>query len=51
MLAASKDKALADALGLEQSSKVLLFGTEGASDPEIYHQFVWLCAEDVRVAS
>jgi diaminopropionate ammonia-lyase len=51
ILAASKDKALADALGLEPTSKILLFGSEGASDPEIYQQLVGRCAEDVRVAS
>ena len=51
ILAARKDKGLADALGLEPDpSRILLFGTEGASDPEIYQQLVGRCAEDVRVA-
>jgi diaminopropionate ammonia-lyase len=51
ILAARKDKALADALGLKPDTSVLILGTEGASDPEIYQQLVGLCAEDVRVAS
>jgi diaminopropionate ammonia-lyase len=51
VLAAGEDKALADALGLGPASRVLIFGTEGASDPEIYQQLVGRSAEDVRSAS
>ena len=51
MMAARKDDALADALGLQPDSSALIFGTEGASDPEIYQQLVGRCAADVRLAS
>ena len=48
VLEANKDKALADALGLNPNSSVLIFGTEGASDPEIYQQLVGRFAKDVK---
>jgi len=51
VLAAGEDKALAGALGLGPDSRILVFGTEGASDPEIYQQLVGRSAEDVRSAS
>ena len=33
---------------IHQNSKVLIFGTEGASDPEIYKQLVGRDAKDVK---
>jgi diaminopropionate ammonia-lyase len=36
------------ALGLDGDSRVLVFGTEGATDPEIYAAMVGRTAEDVR---
>jgi diaminopropionate ammonia-lyase len=51
VLAAHEDEALASALSLEPNSKVLIFGTEGASDPEIYQQLVGRCAREIRMAS
>ncbi len=33
---------LKDQLGLDESSKVLLFSTEGDTDPEMYRDVVWL---------
>ena len=45
---ADKNKALARALSLGTNSKVLIFGTEGASDPEIYKQLVGRDAKDVK---
>jgi len=38
LIACSKQTHLFDALGLNRSSKVLMLGTEGATDPEIYQQ-------------
>jgi diaminopropionate ammonia-lyase len=51
VLEANKDKELASALGLGSNSSVLIFGTEGASDPEIYQQLVGRCAKEVKLAS
>ena len=34
-------KALREHLGLDESSKVLLFSTEGDTDPERYESIVW----------
>jgi diaminopropionate ammonia-lyase len=39
------------ALGLDGGSRVLVFGTEGATDPEIYAAMVGRTAEDVRDAA
>lgn len=36
-----KLKGLKQCLGLDENSKVLLFSTEGDTDPEIYRQMVW----------
>lgn len=47
MLAAGKDDSFRDKLGLDQSSQVLLFGLEGATDPEIYKDIVGLSPQDV----
>jgi diaminopropionate ammonia-lyase len=48
LLAASEDSALADALGINQDSRVLIIGSEGASDAAVYEQIVGRSAQDVR---
>lgn len=40
LLAARNDQALQAALGLDAGSRILLIGTEGATDPEIYRSIV-----------
>lgn len=40
LLLAAADPAAREALGLSGSSRVLLFGTEGASDPDVYARYV-----------
>jgi phosphatidate phosphatase APP1 len=35
-----KDQKIADAMELNKESIILLFGTEGATDPEIYSSIV-----------
>lgn len=40
LLAAARQRNLWDALGLDAGSNVLLLGTEGATDPEIYRELV-----------
>lgn len=45
--AACADEALAGALGLDAGSRVLVFGTEGATDAEIYRRLVGRSPEDV----
>ncbi|MDW7671868.1 MAG: diaminopropionate ammonia-lyase [Bacillota bacterium] len=37
---------LRDAIGLDSDSKVLLFSTEGDTDPERYKNIVWECKEE-----
>jgi len=44
---AAKDAELRKALGLDADSQVVLFGCEGATDPEIYEQIVGLKPEVV----
>jgi diaminopropionate ammonia-lyase len=44
---AARDAAMRDALGLDATSRVLLFGTEGATDPALYAELVGESAEDV----
>lgn len=39
-LLAAADVAAREALGLDASSRILAFNTEGATDPELYHRFV-----------
>ena len=39
-LIASKDTHYRNTLGLNQQSKILVFGTEGATDPELYQQLI-----------
>lgn len=48
ILAALDDSAAREALQLTASSRVLTFGTEGATDPEIYAQIVGRSAEEVE---
>jgi diaminopropionate ammonia-lyase len=47
MIAARRNSALSDALTLDESSRVLVFGTEGATDPAIYRSIVGRAPEDV----
>ena len=48
VLDAAEDPNLARALGLDSRSRVLIFGTEGATDPDIYKQIVGKTAEQIR---
>ena len=41
---------LAEAMGLDAESRVLLFSTEGDTDPELYRELVGRTAEEVRAA-
>ena len=47
LIAARRSAALSEALGLDERSRVLLFGTEGATDPEIYRAIGGRAPEDV----
>lgn len=47
LIAAGDNPTLAKKLGLDSHSRVLLIGTEGATDPEIYQQIVGRAAGDV----
>ncbi|APX74740.1 Diaminopropionate ammonia-lyase [Achromobacter insolitus] len=47
-LAALADPALRDALGLDAGSRVLVFGSEGATDPELYQRIVGRSAAEVQ---
>lgn len=47
LIAARGDPALADALGLDAHARVLVFGTEGATDPEIYAALVGRKPEEI----
>jgi diaminopropionate ammonia-lyase len=40
LLAMAEDRAARDSLGLDPSARVLVFGSEGATDPEIYRAIV-----------
>ena len=40
LLSSSSNKALRKSLGLNEQSQCLLFGLEGATDPEIYEDLV-----------
>ncbi|NQU58069.1 MAG: diaminopropionate ammonia-lyase [Rhodospirillales bacterium] len=48
LLAAGDDPALADAFGLDPQSRVLIIGSEGASDPALYQEIIGRSAEEVR---
>lgn len=50
LIAAAGDAAARRALGLDRESRVLLFGTEGATDAATYAEIVGRAAHDVRVA-
>jgi len=47
LLAAMKEAATRTALGLDESARVLLIGSEGATDPQIYREVVGRSAEEV----
>ncbi|HEY5720468.1 MAG TPA: diaminopropionate ammonia-lyase, partial [Gammaproteobacteria bacterium] len=47
LLLARQAPALARALRLDRHSRVLLFGTEGATDPELYAELVGRPATEV----
>ena len=47
LLATRNDPALRQNLGLDQTSRVLLFGGEGATDPHLYEQHTGVSAEHV----
>ncbi len=47
LIAVGADPSLAAALGLDSGSRILLLGTEGATDPEIYRDLVGRAAETV----
>ena len=50
MLAVACDASLANTMGLISRSRVLVFGTEGDTDPDLYRQIVGRSAEAVRAA-
>jgi diaminopropionate ammonia-lyase len=50
-LGARRDPALAEALGLGPESRILVFGTEGATDPELYEKIVGPPPEDVSATA
>lgn len=47
MLKGIEDVSLREKLGLEKNSQVVLFGLEGATDPEIFEQLVGVSPEAV----
>jgi diaminopropionate ammonia-lyase len=49
-LLASQDKDLVHSLGLNADSRVLFFGTEGATDPVLYEKIVGRSAEEVEAS-
>jgi diaminopropionate ammonia-lyase len=50
LLAACADPSLRQRLGLHESARVLLFGSEGDTDPALYRQIVGRAAGEVRAA-
>ena len=48
LLGASAHPGIADAMGLDRSSRILLLGTEGATDPAIYRRMTGRDPERVR---
>jgi diaminopropionate ammonia-lyase len=48
---AARDAEMRRTLRLDESSRVLVFGTEGATDPEVYHRIVGRAPEDVERAA
>ncbi len=51
MLLARADDALAKAMGLDADSRILVFGSEGATDPALYAEIVGRPAEAVGAAA
>ena len=51
LLAAMADPEARMALGLGPASRVLVFGTEGDTDPELYKELVGATAAEVRARS
>ncbi|NOX69384.1 MAG: diaminopropionate ammonia-lyase [Gammaproteobacteria bacterium] len=49
LLAARRSPKLTGALGLDENSRVLVIGTEGATDPEIYRSIVGRSAAEILV--
>jgi diaminopropionate ammonia-lyase len=47
LLRAAKEPSMRAAFGLDASSRVLLYGTEGATDPDVYRQIVGRTPEEV----
>lgn len=47
LIAVMQDATAREQLGLDQHSRVLVFGTEGATDPEMYRSIVGKSAEEV----
>ncbi len=47
LMALAADETAREQIGLDQSSRVLLFGTEGANDPERYEELVGYAPEEV----
>lgn len=47
LLKAAEDRELKAKLGLDENSQILLFGCEGATDPEIYQKLVGVSATEV----
>lgn len=47
-LQARSDAAMSEVLQLDGNSRVLVFGTEGATDPDLYREIVGRDAEEVR---
>jgi len=50
LLAAAADPELRRALKLDEKSRVLIFGSEGDTDPVLYHRLVGRSAAEVRAA-
>ncbi|TDQ86338.1 diaminopropionate ammonia-lyase [Dongia mobilis] len=47
LIVAANDQAMRDALLLDAASRVLIIGSEGATDPALYRQLVGMSPEDV----
>jgi diaminopropionate ammonia-lyase len=48
LILAAQQAPLRSALGLDANSQVLLIGSEGATDPELYQQLVGRSAQDIQ---
>ncbi|WP_420549542.1 diaminopropionate ammonia-lyase [Curvivirga sp.] len=46
-LAALQNEGIKEALGLDENSRILVFGTEGATDPAIYEELVGVAADSL----